>query len=258
MVKRLAVGLAIGPLLLIGVRHLGAARLDQPLSRGDTITGVLVERALDRVVVMETSGPEYVRQTAVWQKRNDKASAWEVFWSSGEIYDARPESVLQDLNGDGTVDLFEGFAFENLFGATVVFDSAGKPKVVHLDQEMCAAPRLVDRGQHFFIEVKGPGPYPYDHCTDPGLHLTCLEGDEGYWPVVFKIAQFGFRPEAVPDSVLARFGALYRAAAARLDSLIASRTTMVATISYAEMCGEYLLRLKQFADSVAEVRRSPR
>jgi hypothetical protein len=144
---------------------------------------VLIERSADRVRLVERGGSRYLH----WESLASPG-LWERVWRSRDIYSADPNVLLEDLNGDGRIDLYWSLAFEEIAGAMVVLRTSGGARELLPELKHCGLPQLERVKAGFRLMVSTPG--VYQDCRDMDIaictahfHTTIprtllVEGDE--------------------------------------------------------------------------------
>jgi hypothetical protein len=203
----------------------------------------------NRVYVKRDSSGEYL----VWD-------AWTPVgrrqWRSANLFGARPETRLVDLNGDGTVDLFWTTAYEEMVGGSVVLNTAEGFVHLHPDVVACQEPELRQLNGRYFYVAHTPGVYSGQDCHEPIPGQLCAEKFQTTWPRWFLVVAAELREVAPTREYHVELARSYLAAATRLDSLLAAVNALPDSQQYVKCCGaDAARRMRQLADSAQALAR---
>jgi len=188
----------------------------------------------------------------VWERQLE--GKWEAFYDTSKLL-ARPKASLQDLNEDGTIDLWWSFSYEDLIGGEVVLDVGDSPVEVDLSFDQCHEPALEQAAKGFRLHALASTGMTGARCVAMDVASLCHAGHSDSWPRFFRVADSHLieEPGTAYDYDVAREA--YRAAAERLDSLYAVGAEVGYQTTYEQICGSTLpAQLRALADSAALLR----
>jgi hypothetical protein len=177
-------------------------------------------------------------------------------WRSANLSGARPETRLADLNGDGTVDLFWTTAYEEMVGGSVVLNTADGFVHLHPDVVKCQEPELRQLNGRYFYVAHSPGVYSGQECREAIPGQLCAAKFPTTWPRWFQVVKTELREVAPTREFHVELARSYRAAATRLDSLLAAVNALPDSQQYVKYCGaDGARRMRQLADSAQALAR---
>lgn len=189
----------------------------------------------------------------VWSVRD--STGWRSIWRSRDLLGAAPTAKLEDVNGDGTADLFWSIEYEGLVGGMVVLRRSDGVTELWPDVKHCMRPQLEDADHRVLVVAYLSGAYSPDDCEDPSAQ-PCLTRFQIAWPQFYRVegqALVKFRREPAYYRDLSQ---RYRTDASELQRLVdAERNIDEAKQVYRRCPPKTPQRMRKLADSALSLAR---
>lgn len=237
---------------------------DDTTSLASALVGGLVPpapsgRASDTALLAEA---ENSRAYLVTSKDNSAVVWWvreptglRLIWRSRDLLGASPTAKLQDLNRDGTADLFWSIEYEGLVGAVVVVRRQDGVTELFPDVDHCLRPELQSADDQHFIVAYLSGAYHPDDCEDPRAQV-CLREFQITWPRFYRVegqALVEFRRQ---PAFYRELSERYQRDAAELQRVVAAERGVDETKRVYQRCpAETPQRMRKLADSASMLAR---
>jgi hypothetical protein len=209
--------------------------------------------AADTVLLAEAQGSRAYQSSSgdssavVWLVR--ERTGWRSIWRSRDLLGAEADAKLEDLNADGTPDLFWSIYYEGIRGAMVVLRGNDGITELFPDVEHCLRPELQAVDHRQLIVAYLSGAYSQDDCDNP-LAQVCLRQFQIVWPQFYQVEGKALIEARREPAFYRDLSERYRRNADELQGLIdGERNIDEARRVYSRCPAEAPQRMRTLADS---------